>query len=129
LSRAPHGLAAVRAHWQTRRDELHRLHALVDGAQLCDALLGELDTLVRAAANEPLSLREAAAESGYSPDHLARLIRTGELPNAGRPRAPKIRRGDLPAKRRGPAKRLAAPSATSYDLTTDARSLLARRGE
>jgi hypothetical protein len=35
-------------------------------------------------------LAEASAQSGYSQDHLARLIREGRLPNAGRPHAPRI---------------------------------------
>src|SRR5207247_9943722 len=36
-------------------------------------------------AEERLTLAEASARSGYSQDHLARLIREGRLPNAGRP--------------------------------------------
>lgn len=90
------GLTAFRARWIARRDELRRLHALVDGAELCDALLGDLDALLSASASELLSLRQAAAESGYSPDHLGRLIREGKIPNAGRHHAPRIRRADLP---------------------------------
>ncbi len=94
----PLSLTTFRARWLARRDELRRLHALVDGAELCDTLLAELDALVRASADAPLSLQHAAAESGYSADHLGRLVREGKLPNAGRPNAPKIRRGDLPQK-------------------------------
>src|SRR5207245_6873324 len=44
-------------------------------------------------AEERLTLAEASARSAYSHDHLARLIREGRLPNAGRPHAP---RGDDP---------------------------------
>jgi hypothetical protein len=122
----PNTLAALRERWLTRRDELHRLHALVDGAVLCDELLAELDRLTDAAENEPLSLARAAAESGYSVDHLGRLVREGKLANVGRPNAPKVRRADLPRK---PTRRLASPAVHSYDPSTDARSLLARRGE
>jgi hypothetical protein len=43
-------------------------------------------------------MEEAARESGYSAEHLGRLIRTGRIPNAGRRSAPRVRRGDLPAK-------------------------------
>lgn len=46
----------------------------------------------------PLTIRQAAAESGYSEDHLSRLIREGTIPNAGRPNAPRIARADLPLK-------------------------------
>lgn len=46
--------------------------------------------------NTPLSLRQAAAESGYHEDSLGRLVRQGKIPNVGRLHAPKIRRRDLP---------------------------------
>jgi hypothetical protein len=41
---------------------------------------------------------EAAAESGYAADTLGRLVREGQIPNAGRLNAPKIRRRDIPKK-------------------------------
>lgn len=63
--------------------------------QVEHALSGEADALLR--------LDEAAHLSGYSRDHLARLIREGRIPNAGRPRAPRIRRADLPRKAAGVA--------------------------
>ncbi|MDE2782551.1 MAG: hypothetical protein OXK77_06320, partial [Gemmatimonadota bacterium] len=49
---------------------------------------------------------EAARESGYSADHLGRLVRDGRIPNAGRPGAPRIARTDLP--RKAPAEPLPA---------------------
>ena len=93
---APFTLDALRERCTARRDELRRLHALVDGATLCDELLGELDRLAEDQAGELLSVRRAAIESGYSADHLGRLLREGKLANAGRANAPRIRRGDLP---------------------------------
>ncbi|MDQ6768964.1 MAG: hypothetical protein M3Z54_03140 [Gemmatimonadota bacterium] len=95
---APHTLTAFRERWLARRDELRALHALVDGAELCDKMVTELDDALRAEHSAVLSLREASRASGYSPDHLGRLIRTGVLRNAGRPNAPKIRLADLPKK-------------------------------
>ncbi len=56
----------------------------------------DLEATLRSAAIGELTLAEAAELSGYSVDHLARLVRDGKIPNAGRPRAPRIRRGDLP---------------------------------
>jgi hypothetical protein len=94
----PVTVEALRERWLTRRDELRRLGALVDGARLCDELLADLETAASEAAAELLSLRQASAESGYSADHLGRLLRAGKLRNAGRPNAPRIRRGDLPRK-------------------------------
>ena len=111
---------AVRARWRALREELRRLGALVDGSKLCDEVLADLDAALTAAADEILSLKQAAAESGYSADYLARLIRAGKLPNAGRPHAPAIRRRDLPRKAARP---LAAASPRSYDPDADARSL------
>jgi hypothetical protein len=49
-------------------------------------------------ADELLSLHSAAQESGYSVDHLGRLLREGKIPNSGRKAKPLIRRGDLPTK-------------------------------
>lgn len=95
---SPYILCAFRERWLTRRDELHRLHALVDGATLCDELLAELDAAIRAEGAAVLSLREAARASGYSADHLGRLVRAGLLQNVGRPNAPRIRLVDLPRK-------------------------------
>ena len=116
-------LAALRERWLTRRNDLRRLHALVDGAVLCDELLTELDGLAHDTANELLSLKRAALESGYSVDHLGRLVREGRLRNAGRPNSPRICRGDLPAKVRHA---VASSAERSYDPDTDARSLVSR---
>jgi hypothetical protein len=43
-------------------------------------------------------LTEAARASGYSREHLGRLLKEGRIPNAGQPGAPKIRRSNLPTK-------------------------------
>ena len=90
-------LAELRSEWVRRRDEWHRLTVLVDGAKLVAEFLADLDQL-DASAEQLLTLVEAAEESGFSADHLGRLVRSGSLPNAGRPNAPRIRRRDLPRK-------------------------------
>ncbi len=61
-----------------------------------------------------LSLSEAAAESGYSSDHLRRLHRLGKLPAYRKGRNLFFRSGDLPRKP-------TAPRLTPYDPVTDAR--------
>ncbi len=77
-------------------------------------------------AEERLTLAEAAARSGYSQDHLARLIREGRLPNAGRPHAPRIRAADLP--RRSPQQNVVASQGPrAYDPVADARAIGSRR--
>jgi hypothetical protein len=45
-----------------------------------------------------LTLRQAAAQSGYSAGYLGRLVRQGKLPNRGRPNAPRLYPSDLPRK-------------------------------
>jgi len=50
--------------------------------------------------NEELPLGPAAEESGYTADHLGRLLRDRKIHNAGAPDGPRIRRQDLPRKPR-----------------------------
>jgi hypothetical protein len=47
--------------------------------------------------------------SGYSADYLGRMLRSGSIPNAGRPHAPRIRRADLPRKAGGLRNQQSAP--------------------
>jgi hypothetical protein len=65
----------------------------------------ELEDGLRERAVETLSLQESAIESGYSADHLGRLVREGKIPNVGRKGAPRLRRADLPIR---PKRRIAA---------------------
>jgi len=58
----------------------------------------ELEEHFRAWRSELLTLEEASEESGYSRDHLGRLLSDGVIPNAGEPYGPHIRRQDLPRK-------------------------------
>ena len=90
-------LKQVIARWSSRRDELRRLGAFVDGVKLCDEVLADL-TAVVSIHDEVLTLTEAARHSGYSSEHLGRLVRDGKTPNAGRPNAPRIRVHQLPCK-------------------------------
>jgi hypothetical protein len=91
-------LAAVRQKWETRRDEWRRLRVSVDGEQVALEVLADLDALERSAALELLTLAEASQLGGYSVDHLQRLVAAGQIANAGKPRAPRIQRGEVPLK-------------------------------
>jgi hypothetical protein len=122
--RPPASLEALAATYRERAEEWRRLGALVSGAQIYEDVAADLMALQTAEGSELLRLREAAVERGYSVDHLSRLIRQGQIPNAGRQHAPRVRRADLPAPRRT----LAQGTSGSYDVDTDARSLLGRRG-
>lgn len=111
------------SHWEQRRDGYERVGALVNGAKLIDEFIADLLDSARTEANRVLTLKAASEESGYSVDHLARLVREGQVPNAGRVNAPRIRAQDLPRR----PKRFAQSSKASYDVMTDARSLGVRR--
>lgn len=80
---------------------------------------------LRQQADEHLTLSEASKRSGYSAEHIARLLRDGKLPNAGRRGAPRVRAGDLPAR---PQRRVVRTTPGSYDPIADARALLSRQG-
>lgn len=69
------------------------------------------------AAGDALTLAEAAEASGYSTDHLSRLIARGMLRNVGRKHAPRVLRGELPRK---PARRTPPPAAPASGLASDA---------
>jgi hypothetical protein len=107
--------------WRERAAML-RKYGAEQAAKTAEMLADELEASCRAADDVPLTLAQAAATSGYSKDHLARQIREGRIPNAGRPHAPRIRAANLPRKAR-----VATARAGTYDPTADARSLLAGR--
>ncbi len=86
------------------------------GGSVAEEAADELEAGLRHAADEILTLEEAAKASGYSPDDLRHLVAQGELPNAGRTGAPRVHRGDLAAKR-------SRRAASGYDPAADARTL------
>jgi hypothetical protein len=75
---------------------------LMDGATVLRSIADELELFECAKSLESLSLRDAAAESGYSESHLSRLLAEGKLANAGKKGAPRIRRQDLGKKPQRP---------------------------
>jgi hypothetical protein len=92
----------------------------VAAAAAFERAAGELEDAIVRERDELLSLPQAAIESGYSRDNLARQIRAGTLPNAGRRHAPRIRRGDLPRK----SGRLTAAPNLPISRTQIARSVV-----
>ena len=87
-----------RAKWRHEADAMRHRNAMVEGAVLCSEMLGDFEAVMAEQAHDLLNLQQAAAESRYSADYLGTLVRRGEISNAGRPNAPKIRRSDLPRK-------------------------------
>jgi hypothetical protein len=99
-------------------DEAHAMRnrgALVNGAALLEEVLRDFDAATSDHQAQPLTLGNAARESGYSVDYLGRLVREGRIPNAGRPNAPKVRRSDLPRKATSLRRR---DPCTHLDVTT-----------
>lgn len=111
------------AKWTTEAEAMQRRGVMVNGAGLLAEVLADFKAVHASQAQAVLSLPEAASRSGYSVEHLGRLVREGRLPNAGRRGAPRIRAADLP--RKPPALVPAGPQA--YDPGADARTLLDRQ--
>ena len=110
------------ARWRVRRDELARLGAQVDGAKLCDEVLADVETLLNSEDEALLGLKEAAARSGYSSDHLRRLHRLGKLDARRNGRRLYFRAGDLPKK----PTVVDATRIRAYDPIADARRVATR---
>ena len=73
------------------------------GALMYTKLAEELEEALRDSDGALLTLAEASRRSGYSADHLARLIKQGALRDYGRKHAPLVRETELPKKPRSPA--------------------------
>jgi hypothetical protein len=87
----------VLTEWKTRAETAVLLEDR-KAAHILRLCATELERALQDAGDTPLTLAEAAAESGYSIEHLRRLVSEGRIANAGRRYAPRIRRADLPKK-------------------------------
>lgn len=97
------------SRWR-RQAEQFRIFGGTTHALVLEAVADELERSLIGTANEPLTLTEAAAESGYTTRRLRQLVEAGRLPRDARGR---VRRGDLP---RRPGHRIAdgaAPAVAS----------------
>src|SRR5690348_1169996 len=83
--------------WNERADYLHA-YGDPNAARLWRTAAVELERALKEFGAEPLTLADAAQLTGYSPDYIRKQIAAGDLPNAGRKNAPRVRRGDLKAK-------------------------------
>ena len=85
------------SRWRIRA-KLFRDHADESVARAYEKCAEELDAERQEQDDRLLNLQEAADLSGYSADHLGRLVRGEKIQNAGRHGAPRIRIKDLPRK-------------------------------
>ncbi len=90
------------AKWRRQAKSLRRYGGDTPAAAL-ERCAADLEAALVERDETTFSLVEAARESGYSADHLGRLVRDGKIPNAGRPGAPRIAHKDLPRKASAPA--------------------------
>ncbi len=93
--------------WRTQAKTLRQYGGETPAVAL-EACAAQLEATLRERDETTLSLTDAARESGYSADHLGRLVRDGRIPNAGRPGAPRIALRHLPRKTGAATPRLAA---------------------
>ena len=93
-----------------------------------ESCAAQLEAALRERDETTLNLTEAARESGYSTDHLGRLVRDGKIPNAGRPGAPRIARRHLPRKTGAATPRLAAKPSTREVSTAQIVQSVIKRG-
>ena len=83
--------------WRDHANCLRRYGAQAQ-ARVLETAADELEAALEEQNDDLLTLNQAAALSGYSADHLGRLVRSGRLPNHGERHAPRIRKQDLPRK-------------------------------
>lgn len=86
--------------WRRRAADLRSWGAPDGVAKAWELAAEELEQ----ASDELLTLTAAAAECGYTADHLGRLVKTGKLPNHGADNAPpRVKRSELPRRKTRPA--------------------------
>ncbi len=117
-------IGAIIQRWFERQAEWSRLHIRVDGAALADEVIADLERIAAGDGLATLTLTDASNLSGYTTDHLSRLIREGKLANHGRKGKPLVRRSELPMR---PKDTIANARNSGYDPITDARLSLGVR--
>lgn len=103
---------------------LRRNAAAEQAAVAWEGAAAELEEALNQEANEALNLQQAAKESGYSVSALGKMVREGRVRNVGRPKAPRIRRADLPRK---PA-RVASPGIEESSIDRIVEDAVESRG-
>ncbi len=117
--------AAALAWWEEQFvPSCEALDVRVNAALLTREIVASLRLVREASLGKSLTLAQAAERTGYSAEHIGRLVRQGKLPNAGRKNAPRVRLRDLTV---GLTPKFTAALGRLYDPASDARSLRIRR--
>ena len=88
--------SALSLKWREEAEVVSRHGVFGDVGSLLESFAAELDGAIRKHVDELLTIEEAVEESGYSRRAIEDQLKSGKLPNAGKPRQPRVRRGDLP---------------------------------
>ncbi len=118
-------LVAVAQIWRDRARQFEE-HSCADVASTYRRAAGELESALDEWENGLLGVAEAALETGYSEEHLRRLVRKGRLPaerGNGRRSPIKLRRSELPRKRENRENKRGTKPTGTYDPEEDARSI------
>jgi hypothetical protein len=91
-------LAPLVRSWRDFAVELRDRAADPRGGEIVENLILELERFLATADGEMLTPAEAQDWSGYSTDHLRRLVESGDLTNYGKKGSPLYRRSELPIK-------------------------------
>ena len=112
-----HGIEGILAEIRAKARELREDFGCEAPARSLEWAAAKVESALREATQELLTLPEAARISGYSVDHLARMVREKRIPdlrpNGSRGRI-RIRAADLPRKPAGAH----TPSADVHELAS-----------
>ncbi len=122
-------LEALRRAWAVKADDF-AAHHCDEAAAAYRLVAEEVGNELRAWSRELLTVEEAAEETGYSSEHLRRLVRHGNLQaehEAGARTHWRLERGHLPAKTRQPQGG-ASHTRSTYKPDEDARDIAKQLG-
>ena len=89
--------ADLASDWRKKAKEFRQFGADEQAVTL-EYCADDLEETSRVWQTEPLTLEEAAQGTGYSYSSLQKRVSDGEIPNIGKPGAPRVQRQDLPRK-------------------------------
>ena len=121
----PPSVERLPADWRKQAKALRRYGGETPATAI-ERCADDLETTIRERDETTLSLVEAARESGYSRDHLGRLVRDGKIPNAGRPNAPRIARIHVPLKAPSDPRLAENPRQRDHSNAQIVQSIIAR---
>lgn len=91
-------LARLPQEFRDNAAAARRLAGSEAAAHVWETAALEVEDRLGEALLEPLTLDQASRESGYTRNHLRRLLRDGTIPNSGTEHDPRILRMHLPRK-------------------------------